>query len=40
MLGLNDIFWVSAVIFVAIIPLIWLTRPAKGKMSSAAAAAH
>lgn len=40
MLGLNDIFWISAVIFVAIIPLIWLTRPARGAASGAAAAAH
>ncbi|WP_441642307.1 DHA2 family efflux MFS transporter permease subunit [Cupriavidus sp. 2KB_3] len=40
MLGLNDIFCVSAVIFVAIVPLIWLTRPTKGGMSGAAAAAH
>ncbi len=40
MLGLNDIFWMSAVIFVAIIPLIWFTKPGKGAMSGAAAAAH
>ena len=40
MLGLNDIFWISAVIFVAIIPLIWLTKPARGAASGAAAAAH
>nr|WP_315593133.1 DHA2 family efflux MFS transporter permease subunit [uncultured Cupriavidus sp.] len=40
MLGLNDIFWISAVIFVAIIPLIWLTKPARGAVSGAAAAAH
>jgi DHA2 family multidrug resistance protein len=30
MLGLNDIFWGSAVLFVVIVPLIWITRPAKG----------
>ncbi len=30
MMGLNDIFYVSAIIFVLIIPLIWITRPAKG----------
>ena len=30
MLGLNDIFWLSAVIFIAIIPLIWMTKPGKG----------
>ena len=38
MLGLNDIFWLSAVIFIAIIPLIWLTRPGKG--GGGAAGAH
>ena len=40
MLGLNDIFWISAVIFVAIVPLVWLTRPVKGAVSGAASAAH
>ena len=40
MLGLNDIFWLSAVIFIAIIPLIWLTKPGKGSADAAAAAAH
>jgi DHA2 family multidrug resistance protein len=40
MLGLNDIFWVSGVIFIAIIPLIWLTKPVKGAASDAASAAH
>ncbi|PMS38162.1 DHA2 family multidrug resistance protein [Trinickia symbiotica] len=40
MLGLNDIFWLSAGIFVAIIPLIWLTKPAKGGGGAAAAGAH
>jgi MFS transporter, DHA2 family, multidrug resistance protein len=30
MLGLNDVFWLSAVTFVVIIPLIWITRPARG----------
>ncbi|KAA1004937.1 DHA2 family efflux MFS transporter permease subunit [Paraburkholderia panacisoli] len=38
MLGLNDIFWLSAVIFIAIIPLIWVTKPGKGGGASAAAA--
>ena len=38
MLGLNDIFWLSAVIFVLIIPLIWLTRPVKGAAAGAAGA--
>ncbi|MFC4527586.1 DHA2 family efflux MFS transporter permease subunit [Dyella halodurans] len=29
MLGINDVFWVSAIIFVLIIPLIWVTHPSK-----------
>jgi DHA2 family multidrug resistance protein len=40
MLGLNDIFWLSAVIFIAIVPLIWVTRPGKASPGAAAAAAH
>jgi DHA2 family multidrug resistance protein len=38
MLGLNDIFWISAVIFIVIIPLIWVTRPVKGGGAGAAGA--
>lgn len=38
MLGLNDIFWVSAVIFIVIIPLIWVTKPARGAGAGAAGA--
>ncbi|GAB6851235.1 DHA2 family efflux MFS transporter permease subunit [Paraburkholderia kururiensis] len=38
MMGLNDIFYVSAIIFVLIIPLIWITRPAKGGGGDAAGA--
>src|SRR5579863_787927 len=30
MMGLNDIFFISAIIFLVIIPLIWITRPGKG----------
>ncbi|MGF6483972.1 DHA2 family efflux MFS transporter permease subunit [Paraburkholderia sp. JPY419] len=40
MMGLNDIFFVSAIIFVLIIPLIWITRPAKGGGGPDAAGAH
>jgi DHA2 family multidrug resistance protein len=41
MLGLNDIFWISAVIFILIIPFIWITKPVKTAAGSAeAAAAH
>ena len=43
MLGLNDIFYASAIIFVLIIPLVWITkRPKKaaGGGADAAAGAH
>jgi DHA2 family multidrug resistance protein len=40
MMGLNDIFYISAGIFILIIPLIWITRPAKGGAGGAAAGAH
>lgn len=41
MLGLNDIFWISAVIFILIIPFIWITKPVKSAVGGAeAAAAH
>jgi MFS transporter, DHA2 family, multidrug resistance protein len=38
MLGLNDVFWLSAVIFIVIIPMIWLTKPSKDGAASAAGA--
>jgi len=41
MIGLNDIFWISGVIFLLIIPLIWIIKPSKGGAGSAeAVAAH
>lgn len=40
MMGLNDIFFVSALIFLLIIPLIWITRPVKGGGGADASAAH
>jgi DHA2 family multidrug resistance protein len=40
MMGLNDIFFASAVIFILIIPLIWITKRAKGGGGGAAAGAH
>jgi DHA2 family multidrug resistance protein len=39
MLGINDMFYVSSGIFVALIGLIWITRPERGDSSTAAAAA-
>jgi len=35
MLGLDDIFWLSAVIFIVIVPLIWITKPSKDGSSAA-----
>lgn len=47
MMGLNDIFFASAIIFILIIPLIWITKSTKKKSGgggsagdAAAAAAH
>jgi DHA2 family multidrug resistance protein len=41
-LGVNDLFFISAGIFVALIALIWITKPerAGGDAGAAAAAAH
>ncbi|MDO9358697.1 MAG: DHA2 family efflux MFS transporter permease subunit [Polaromonas sp.] len=42
MLAANDIFWISAVLFLCLIPLVWLTRPQKASADAldAAAGAH
>jgi DHA2 family multidrug resistance protein len=41
MLSANDIFYVSALIFILLIAVVWLARPAKdGQAESATAAAH
>jgi DHA2 family multidrug resistance protein len=41
MLSANDIFYVSAVLFLLLIGVIWLARPAKGNQDAdAAAGAH
>ncbi len=42
-LGVNDLFYLSAVIFIVLIALIWITRPERaggGDSSAAASAAH
>ena len=42
-LGVNDLFYISAVIFILLIGLIWITRPERsggGDSSAAASAAH
>jgi DHA2 family multidrug resistance protein len=38
MLSANDIFYVSAMIFIGLIGLVWLARPARGGAAGAAAA--
>ena len=40
MLGLNDIFYLSAGIFILIIPLVWVTRPAKRNKAVSIKDAH
>ncbi|WP_042337381.1 DHA2 family efflux MFS transporter permease subunit [Paraburkholderia ferrariae] len=40
MMGLNDIFYISAIIFLAIIPLIWITKSTQGGGGGGAAGAH
>lgn len=40
MLGLNDMFWLSAVVFVLIIPLIWVTHPDRHAAAAAGVTAH
>jgi DHA2 family multidrug resistance protein len=37
MLSANDIFYVSAIAFLALIFLIWLAHPVRGKNAAAAA---
>jgi len=42
-LGVNDLFYISAAIFVALIGLIWITKPERsggGDSAAAASAAH
>jgi DHA2 family multidrug resistance protein len=41
MLSANDIFYVSALIFILLIAVVWLARPVKdGQAESATAGAH
>jgi DHA2 family multidrug resistance protein len=39
-LAANDIFWLSSMLFLALIPLVWLTRVPKRDAASQAAAAE
>ena len=39
MLAANDIFYASAVLFLLLIPLVWLAHPTKASAGSADAAA-
>jgi DHA2 family multidrug resistance protein len=40
LLSANDIFYASAMLFLAMIGLVWLSKPAKAAASAEAAGAH
>jgi DHA2 family multidrug resistance protein len=40
MLAANDVFYASAIIFMVLIPLVWLARPAKRAATGDVAAAQ
>ena len=40
MLAANDVFYASALIFLLLIPLVYLTRPTHAGAADAAAGAH
>jgi DHA2 family multidrug resistance protein len=41
MMAANDIFWGSALLFLVMVPLVWLTHPQRaGGGADAAAGAH
>jgi DHA2 family multidrug resistance protein len=40
LLSANDIFYASALLFLAMIGLVWLSKPAKAAASAEAAGAH
>jgi DHA2 family multidrug resistance protein len=40
LLSANDIFFMSSLVFVALIGVVWLAKPARGEASAAAAGAH
>ncbi|CEG57312.1 DHA2 family efflux MFS transporter permease subunit [Legionella fallonii] len=41
MLGLNDVFWISSIIFIALIPVVWITKKAApGSSTDSSAGAH
>jgi len=39
MLSANDLFFVSALLFLALIPVVWLARPSRASAAGAGAAA-
>lgn len=39
-LGIDDIFWISSIIFIALIPFIWLTKPEKTGGQEVSSGAH
>jgi MFS transporter, DHA2 family, multidrug resistance protein len=39
-MAVTDVFYLSAMLFFGLVVLVWLSKPALGKVSSEAAAAH
>ncbi len=39
-MGLNDVFYISSIIFIAIIPLIWITKPGRQQKGAPVDAGH
>ena len=39
-MGAADIFWISSILFLGLIALVWMTKPAKSKASAEAMGAH
>jgi DHA2 family multidrug resistance protein len=38
--GATDIFWISAVLFLMLIALVWLTKPSRSSVPADAGGAH
>jgi DHA2 family multidrug resistance protein len=40
LLAANDLFWLSSIVFLGLLGVLWLARPAKGKLPAATGGAH
>lgn len=39
-LATDDVFWISAIIFILLIPVIWITKPTAGVNIDSSSGAH